>query len=256
MTDTAPFPSDGPDGPLPDLPEHDYEVFIEGETLDLVIPTDIAVHRDRWHAWFNDPKIVQHSDHGLWPNTPEKQLAFLEQTSHKETDRLVLLIRPKGQRLVTGVVSLSGINWQHRMAQAGMVLGSGARGAGGVFHGLEAKARIVEHAFETMGLTRVWGSQARPLADWQRYQLLFGFRIEGVLRDAFRRGRKVHDLVISSCLLRDYEAVLAERGSYWPGKTRLLEMMRDVKDRDPVGTVDAALTEANDGLSLFGPQKD
>jgi RimJ/RimL family protein N-acetyltransferase len=249
------IPPDGPDGPAPSLPERDYEVFIEGETLDLVIPTDMAVHRDRWHSWFNDPKVVQHSDHGLWPNTPEKQVAFLESTSHKETDRLVLLVRPKGARAVTGVVSLSGINWQHRMAQVGLVLGSGSRGSGGLFHGLEAKARIVEHAFEAMGLQRIWGSQARPLAEWQRFQLLFGFRIEGILRDAFRRGRLVHDLVISACLLTDYEAVLADRGAYWPGKTKLLEMMREVRGVTVVETVDRAIRDANAEFSLHRGDK-
>ena len=85
------------------LPGEDYEVFIEGETIDLVIPRDIAIHRDRWHAWFNDPEVAKFSDHGLWPNTPEKQLKFLESTTHAESDRLVLLLRPKDAQHVIGL---------------------------------------------------------------------------------------------------------------------------------------------------------
>lgn len=255
MADASNTPSEEEgDAPSPDLPDADYEIFIEGETIDLVIPRDVAVHRDKWHSWFNDPKVTRYSDHGLWPNTPEKQLQFLERTTHAESDRLVLLIRPKGMRRATGVISLSGINFLHRMAQVGMVIGAGPRGAGALFHGLEAKARIAEHAFDTMGLERVWGSQARPLADWQRFQVLFGFRVEGVLRHAFRRGQTVHELILTACTLDDYNAVKAARGAYWPGKSRLLELMRACPSESPVESVADAIDEANrryvDGLDL------
>lgn len=226
-------------------PTGDYETFIEGETIDLVIPRDIAIHRDRWHAWFNDPDITRHSDHGLWPNTPERQLAFLESTSHGESDRLVLLIRPKSQKQVVGVISLSGINWQHRMAQVGMVIGERDRGPGAILQGLEAKALITRHAFDTMGLERVWGSQARPLAPWQRYQALFGFRVEGMLRNAFRRGQDVHDLIITSCILSDYQALVEKRGRYWPGREALFDMMRRMTKESPVDAVQDAINRAN-----------
>ena len=29
-----------------------YEIFIGGETIDLVIPSVDAISRDNWHSWF------------------------------------------------------------------------------------------------------------------------------------------------------------------------------------------------------------
>ena len=54
-----------------------YEIFIGGETIDLVIPSVRAISRDNWQSWFNDPEITRYTDHGLFPNTPQKQIDFL-----------------------------------------------------------------------------------------------------------------------------------------------------------------------------------
>ena len=53
------------------------DVFLKGEITDLCIPTeDYALNSD-WYSMFNDAKITQYLDHGLYPNTPLKQLEFL-----------------------------------------------------------------------------------------------------------------------------------------------------------------------------------
>ncbi|KAB2874348.1 MAG: GNAT family N-acetyltransferase [Pseudorhodoplanes sp.] len=222
-----------------------YDVFISGETIDLVIPNRAAVERDGWYRWFNDPEVTRYTDHGLWPNTPEKQYAYLESVTSAQSNRVVLLILPKESDCAIGVISLSNINQQHRWAQIGMIIGRTQRSAGALFHGLEAKARVAEHAFAVVGLERIWGTQARPLAEWQRYQYLFGFQVEGIMRSAFRRGHEVHDLVVTSCLVSDYLRVKAARGEYWPGKARLHELMRAVPAENPIDAISAAIETTN-----------
>lgn len=222
-----------------------YDVFIAGETIDLVIPNRIAVERDGWYRWFNDPEITRYTDHGLWPNTPEKQYAYLESVTGPQSNRIVLLILPKESASAIGVVALSNINQQHRWAQIGMVIGNLQRGAGALFYGLEAKARVAEHAFATVGIERIWGTQARPLADWQRYQYLFGFQVEGIMRSSFRRGYEVQDLIVTSCLVSDYLKIRKARDEYWPGKARLHELMRAVPDNNPVDEITAAIEATN-----------
>ena len=222
-----------------------YDVFIKGEIIDLVTPCERAIDVDGWHLWFNDPEVTRYSDYGLFPNTAETQREYLSDLLKPGSKRLALLILPKRSERVVGIVSLSNINTIHRSGETAVIIGERTSAEGALFYGLEAKARITEHAFEIMGLERVSGSQALPLADWQQYQLLFGFRPEGIKRRAHRRGYDVYDSVISSCTLEDYLAVKrARNGAYWPGREKLLELIRKLPKESVVERVANAIDRA------------
>lgn len=221
--------------------ESHYEVFIEGETIDLVIPNRHAIDNDGWHCWFNKPDITRFLEQGIFPNTREDQYAYFERIMADDS-RIDLLIRPKDKGFVIGVTSLSQINWQDRSAHHALVIGSKERDRDSLFHGLEAKARMAEHAFEVMGLQRVWGGQPVGLEDWQRYITLFGFRPEGIWRNGFRKGYMVYDIALNACLLEDYLKIKEARGGdYWPGKKRLLELMRRVPKDSIVDKISSAI---------------
>jgi RimJ/RimL family protein N-acetyltransferase len=220
-----------------------YEVFIVGETIDLVLPNRHAIDVDGWHSWFNQQDVTYHSNHGLFPNTRENQYRWLEKITNDDT-RLDLLILPKGEPHVIGIVSLSQISWQHRSAHNGLIVGSKKRHKGALFHGLEAKARMAEHAFEVMGMERVWSAQVVGLQDWQKLITLFGFRPEGVWRRSHRRGYRVYDHACNSCLLEDYLRVKeARNGAYWPGKAWLLDLIRQLPKESIVEAVAEAINQ-------------
>lgn len=209
--------------------EEPYEIFIGGETIDLVIPSVRAIVHDNWHSWFNDPETNRYIDYGLFPNTPEKQIDFLSSLQEPGCRRLVLLIVPKDVGHAVGVVSLSNIDFIHRSAETAVVIGKRPTAKKSMFWAIEAKARIVQHGFERLGLRRIGGGQAMPIAVWQNYQLLFGFRPEGVKRASFSKGYEVFDCVNSSCTYDDYLRVKNLReGNYWPGASNLLKLMRSV----------------------------
>ena len=206
-----------------------YEIFIPGETIDLAIPSLRAISRDNWHSWFNDPETTRYSNYGLFPNTPQKQIDFLSSLQEPNCRRLVLLIMPKNVDHAVGVVSLPNIDFIHRSAETAVVIGERPTAKKSMFWAMEAKARIVQHGFETLGLRRIGGAQTMPLAVWQNYQLLFGFRPEGVARESFAKGHEVFDRVTSSCTYDDYLRVKNLReGNYWPGAANLLKLMRSV----------------------------
>ena len=58
--------------------EEPYEIFIGGETIDLVIPSVRAIVHDNWHSWFNDPETNRYIDYGLFPNTRKSKLIFYQ----------------------------------------------------------------------------------------------------------------------------------------------------------------------------------
>ncbi len=231
---------------IEDDPDAPYEIFIQGETIDLAIPSMRAIVHDGWHRWFNDPDVTCYSDYGLFPNTREAQVAFLSDLrGDVGRKRLGLLILPKGEDKAVGIASLSNIHPIHRSAETAVVIGDRPTSRGALFWGMEAKARLVEHGFETLGLHRIGGAQAMPLSDWQNYQVLFGFRPEGIKRSAHRRGYHVWDSVLSSCTLEDYLRVKQARdGAYWPGRAKLLDLMRGVPRRSIAEAVSAAIDSA------------
>ncbi len=206
----------------------DYDVFLAGELVDLVVPNERAIEVDGWHNWFNDQALTRNMEQGMFPNSPERQRRFLEDLRGSKT-RIALLIRPKGAREIAGICSLSNISFVTRQADFAMVVARRSGGFRSNFFGMEAKCLMTEHAFETVGLERINSYQSAALKDWQRWQILFGYKMEGILRKAFRKGHRTHDLNVSSCLLEDYLALKARRdGRLWPGQKQIMELIRDL----------------------------
>ncbi len=206
-----------------------YEVFIKGEIMDLCCPSEKAIQEDGWHRWFNDQEITRYLAQGVFPNTAQDQQEYLESV-RKNRDRILLLIRPKGLDKIVGVVSLSSIDYRQRKADLAMVIGE--RKYNSPYKqliGMEAKCRMMEHAFEVVGVERIYGGQVTELALWQKWQVLFGYRIEGVQRKAFRKGHKAYDVYITSVLLEDYLRIKELRnGSLWPGAERMMKLIRQL----------------------------
>ena len=81
-------------------------------------------------------------------------------------------------------------------------------------------------------MERINSTQVVDLVNWQRWQILFGFQIEGVLRKKFRKGLTTYDVLISSCLVEDYLRIKTMRGgSFWPGKVQMFELLKRLPKR-------------------------
>ena len=104
-----------------------YEIFISGETVDLVIPNKNAIESDNWNSWFNDKEKMQFlADHAMFPNTKIDQYLRLKKMieMNKKKEGLFLLIKPKNVNFVVGVTSFSVINWIAHSAYLSIIIGS------------------------------------------------------------------------------------------------------------------------------------
>ena len=207
-------------------PKDEYDVFLPGELVDLVVPNERAIFVDGWHKWFNDAALTRNMEQGMVPNSPEKQQEFLVEL-RRAKDRFGLMIKPKDKDFVIGVASFSKINHVARQADFAMVVARKLPEFKSAFYGIEAKCLMTQHAFEVLGLERINSTQSIVLKEWQRWQILFGYKIEGIMRKAFRKGHKTYDLILSSCLLEDYLALKELRGGkLWPGFEKIMELIR------------------------------
>ena len=202
------------------------DVFIKGEVIDLCIPSKAPWVIEQWYKWFNNPKVTMYLEQGIFPNTKEMQEQFYDRVMNNE-ERIVLLIRPKIKEYFVGVASLSFINFRKRSCHFAMVIGQQDNSPDSIFYAMEAKCRMTEHAFENVGIERIQSEQVYDLIKWQRWQILFGYQIEGILRNNYRKGLKLIDTMMSSCLLEDYLRLKELRqGSFWPGKSKMFELLK------------------------------
>ena len=101
-----------------------YQVFIEGETVDLVVPSKHAVEKTEWYNWFNNVKFTKYLiHHGLFPNTIDNQKIVLKRMiESNKKNGLFLLIAEKKLISWSDVSSLSKIDWINRSAYMAVIM--------------------------------------------------------------------------------------------------------------------------------------
>jgi len=206
-----------------------YQVFISGEAIDLCVPA-IKALSDGWADWFNDPETTRFLEQGRFPNLAENQKDFYDSIINK--DRFVLMIKPKHGDAVVGTISLSNVDFEKRSCQISMLIGAPSDRSKNEFYALESMARVIEHAFLQLGMDRVWAGQSYPsLAKWNKHLELIGFRSEGILEDAFVKGRLITDTVNISCLYKNYHQIKNVRdGNFWPGTAKIRELIKQMPE--------------------------
>ena len=195
------------------------DIFIKGELIDLCIPTPEFARDSEWYSWFNNPNTNKYLEQGAFPNTREDELNFYQNEHNK---RLLLVVTDKeGDTL--GVISLSFINFAKRLADIAIVLSDKEKP---VLSGLEAMALITQHAFTTMGLTRIQGGQHQDLKQWGNMMELIGYRNEGIWVNGFIKGAERvndHRFAIN---IEDYNTIVKNRGSLWDSNTNMFKRIR------------------------------
>lgn len=219
-----------------------YKVFIEGELVNLCIPSAEAIELDGWADWFNNNSQLENTSHGVFPNFPESQLKVLE--GIRDRDKLVLLVCEKSINRAFGVVSLQSVNLVTKSAEIAINIGNPEASVMPSFAALEAMALISDHGFSIMGLDRICGGQAYPsLLGWNKLLEVIGFKVEGVTRGSFKRGHEVLDTVLIACVYGDYLRIKRIRGSLWGSLSEIRKALKLLPTKSYAQKVSEMLTE-------------
>lgn len=143
--------------------------------------------------WINDQKVIQHLLIHRPTNLASEE-AFIDAVNRGEGD-LVFGICDRVTEKLIGGVGLHRIDYKNRHALFGIFIGDAkSRGKG---HGTEATGMVVNYAFDTLNLNRVWLQVYEDNKAAIRAYGKVGFRKEGVLRqDNYRRGRYWNTIVM------------------------------------------------------------
>ncbi|MFC1568330.1 GNAT family N-acetyltransferase [Candidatus Margulisiibacteriota bacterium] len=220
------------------------DVFIKGEMIDLCVPTREFAEKSNWYSWFNDSKINRFLDQGLWPNNQTQQVEFFEKQGD---NRLMLIISNRTDYM--GVVSLSELDLVRKRGVLSIVTDARKDVRNAPLIALEAIARISEHGFKTMGLSKIMAGQHMRLAGWQQRMELLGYRVEGVNRQGFVKGREIADEILIGATYADYKKIVELRGNYWDSAEKMAQRIKDLPKEKFVDKLYAF--QANDGEHYY-----
>jgi RimJ/RimL family protein N-acetyltransferase len=145
-------------------------------------PFTVNDQTKEYRSWFNDPEVTKYNSHGLFPYTAERAERFmehiteggrgdtiiwaievLEDNNNKPKDIRALhpdnLAKAKNPWIHIGNVSLQSINYLNRSGELAIVIGN--KDAWGKGYGTTVCAMVLHHAFEKLGLNRVWTGTAK-----------------------------------------------------------------------------------------------
>jgi RimJ/RimL family protein N-acetyltransferase len=127
-------------------------------------------------GWLNDHEVTRYLETGKFPSTPQAMRRYLEHFQSSTSDLLFAII-DRETDLHIGNVTLNHINWIHRTADTGLMIGR--RDFWGKGYAFEAWSLLIQYAFERLGLRKIIaGAVADNVASIVTLEKL-GFKMEG-----------------------------------------------------------------------------
>lgn len=133
---------------------------------------------DRTHAWLHRPDISEAMGVKI-PFTKEQQLSWFEGLIKSE-DKLVFAICRNQDATHVGNVSMD-IDWQHRNARLSIFIAEKDGRNRGI--GTQAMSALIEYAFATLSLHRVWLKCTANRPDLLHFYQKCGFTLEGCMKE-------------------------------------------------------------------------
>ncbi len=155
-----------------------------------------------WYAWLNDAEVTRYQNKGIFPNTREATRAYLERIRASSTDVLLAIcLRADGTHI--GCTGLHHIDWVHRSAELGIVIGE--REHWGKGYGREAWRLVTAYGFRRLNLHRIYAQVFAQNTASLRCAEAAGFRKVGEIPDAFFKDGAYHAVVVLNLLAHEFE---------------------------------------------------
>ncbi|MFC1760453.1 GNAT family N-acetyltransferase [Planctomycetota bacterium] len=126
--------------------------FLEGKGIYLreLRESDLE---GNWYNWFNDAKVTTFQNKKIFPNTKQKQRKYFERLNASTEDVVFAIVESETKKHI-GNVGLHHIDWVHRSAELGIVIGDIS--CWGRKYGQQAWRLITEYGFNTLNLHRLY----------------------------------------------------------------------------------------------------
>lgn len=157
--------------------------------------------------WDNDFEVSFMSGDPLRPIPPDTTNEQYDKYNKEvRRDSVDFIMYEYATMRAIGMVGLRHINYKHRNAEFGILIGE--KDCWGKGYGTEATRLILDYGFSVIGLHNIvldtYSYNERAIGAYLRA----GFRIVGRRREAYRWGNKLYDGVVMDCLATEFESPL------------------------------------------------
>lgn len=173
--------------------------FLVGPRVQLAPLGEADISRD-YLAWLNNTEVLRYRTPKAFPTTMRELKRWVYELPHRGDLVLRIRLRRGGRHI--GNIALNSIQWIHGSAELAIMIG--ARDVWGRGFASEAIALVARHAFECMGLHRVWSESANPA--FIRAVARLGWRKEGHKREALLVDGRHVDVECWATLAHEYQA--------------------------------------------------
>jgi RimJ/RimL family protein N-acetyltransferase len=169
--------------------------MIEGTKINLrAIEEDDAV---LFHRWFNDPEVTRFLGANAFPALSlAQEHAWIQSLRDSKSRKNYTIVLKDGTPI--GNCDLRKFDWTARSCEVGIAIGEKAYWGQG--YGGEALQLLLQIAFDSLNLHKVWLTCAAYNERGLRTYLRLGFAEDGRLRDARFLDGRYHDTVVMSIL--------------------------------------------------------
>lgn len=170
-----------------------FRPFLTGSRIYLreVRLTDV---NESYYKWMNDPEVTQYLESRFYPQSMESISEFVKNQTGDQNNVFLAIILKEGDFHI-GNIKIGPINWIHRFAEVGILIGD--KTSWGKGYGTEAIGLVVKYAFNILNLHKLtagcYNSNQGSLKAFQKN----GFEVEGVRKKhSFHNGEYIDAILL------------------------------------------------------------
>jgi len=182
---------------LPDKP-----AFLSGSKIYLR-PLERSDLNENYLSWLNDPEVTRYLETGTFPTTSEDLEKFYARVTGSPAEVIFAIVDRKSHEHI-GNAKLGPINWVHRRAMFGILIGDKRFWGKGV--GEEVTRLMVKYAFERLNLNRIGLAVFEEHTAGVRCYEKVGFKLEGCFREEMFCEGSYENRLWMGLLRSEYEA--------------------------------------------------
>lgn len=174
--------------------------FLIGQKLYLRLLEESDINED-YINWLNDAEVTQYTETGKYPSTPESIRVFIERFQGGTSDIIFAIVDKETDQHI-GNVTLNRINWIHRTADTGLIIGR--KDFWGKGYAFEAWSLVTEYAFQRLGLRKITAGAIIDNVTSIAVLKKLGFKIEGTYRQEFFVNGEYRDALRFGLLKKEF----------------------------------------------------
>lgn len=175
--------------------------FFENQNIGLRT-LEISDVDGNYFNWFNDKDVCKYNSHHRYTMTKYELEEYVRKINGSRTE-LVLAVELKEEKVHIGNISLQSINYIDRSAEIAFLMGEKAYWNKG--YATEAAVMLINHAFEQLGLQRIYFGTSEENAGMQKIGKKLNFKQEGIRRKALYKNGNFQDIYEYGLLKEEWD---------------------------------------------------